>query len=346
MNSVRVLVVGLGFFGKNWLREVSICQECEAGGVVSKHRDLLAAVGDEFAIPAARRFASIEEALDRADVQAAIVAVPEMFHREVIVAALERRLHVLTEKPLAMSMTEAREILGAARRSPTSVVMVDQNYRWRVQNQTLRRAVREGRIGQIVSVIQEFRQAITRTTTDAWRERMPHPFLHDMAPHHLDLLRVTTGLECQEIVAVGVRPPWSWYQGIPGVDALFTFDRGLRVTYTGTMVARGLTTPQEGIITLMGERGSLRLESDSQVRCYGETGTPEVIPPVSMPVSDVAYALREFLASIREDRKPETHLEDNLRTLAMVEAAIAAVETGQRVTVAPLVAEALGESGK
>ncbi len=343
MKALRLLVVGLGFFGKNWLREVSSCPECEVAGVVSKHRDLLVTAGDEFKIPAACRFVSIEEALDRADGQAAIVAVPEMFHREVIVAALERRLHVLTEKPLAMTMAEGRAILGAARRSPGPVVMVDQNYRWRVHNQTLRRAVREGRIGRIVSVAHEFRQAITRTTIDAWREQMPYPFLHDMAPHHFDLLRATTGLECQEIMAVGIRPPWSWYKGIPGVDALLAFDQGLRVTYTGTMVARGLTTPQEGIITLLGERGTLRLESDSQVRCYGEAGGVEVISPVNLPASDVAYTLREFLASIREGRKPETHLEDNLRTLAMVEAAITSVEAHRPVAVPPLVAQAFAE---
>ncbi len=150
MKTVRVLVVGLGFFGKNWLREVSSSPECEVAGVVSKHRDLLATVGDEFKIPGAGRFASMEEALAHTDAQAAIVAVPEMLHREIIVAALDRRLHVLTEKPLAMTMAEAREILRAARRTPESVVMVDQNYRWRVHNQTLRQAVREGRIGRIV----------------------------------------------------------------------------------------------------------------------------------------------------------------------------------------------------
>ena len=345
MDTLRVLVIGSGFFGRNWLREVSSCPDCEVAGLVSKHPDLLAAVGEEFKVPLVRRFASVEEGLDRAGAQAAIVAVPEMFHKEVILRVLERRLHVLTEKPLAMTMAEAKEILAAARRSPGSVAMVDQNYRWRPHNQTLRRAVRGGRIGRIATATHEFRQPITRTTTDAWREKMPHPFLHDMAPHHFDLLRATTGLECGEIMAVGVRPPWSWYQGIPGVDALLAFENGLTVTYTGTMVARGLATPQDGILALVGEKGTLRLESDSQVRFYGETGSPEVIPPVSMSVSDVAYTLREFLASIREGRKPETHLEDNIRTLAMVEAAIASVEQHRPVAVPPLIEAALGRQG-
>ena len=68
------------------------------------------------------------------------------------------------------------------------------------------------------------------------------------------------------------------------------------------------------------------------------------IPHVAMPFTDFAGTLQEFLAAIREGRKPETHVEDNVRTLAMVEAAIRSVETDQPVTVGPLVAEALRES--
>ena len=341
MDKLKVLVLGVGFFGKNWLREVSTCPGCEAAGVVSKHPDLLAAVGDEFKIPVSRRFATIEEGLDRSGAQAVVVALPEMFHKEAILAALGRGLHVLTEKPLAMTMAEAGEIVRAVRRAKAATLMVDQNYRWRPHNQALRRAVREGKIGQVVSVGYEFRQNITRTTTDAWREQMPHPFLHDMAIHHFDLLRATTGLDCREVVAAGVRPTWSMYEGIPGVDALFTFEGGTRVNYSGTMVARGFNTPQDGIITLMGEKGALRLEADSQVRYYGDKGVVELIPSPAMSFTDMAYALREFLAAIWEGRKPETHVEDNIRTLAIVEAAITSVETAMGVAVAPLVEEAL-----
>jgi predicted dehydrogenase len=193
-----------------------------------------------------------------------------------------------------------------------------------------------------MSVGYEFRQAITRTTTDAWREHMPHPFLHDMVVHHFDLLRAVTGRECVEVFARGVSPPWSWYAGLPGVDAILTFDQGMSVSYTGSMVARGFTTPQDGIITLVGEGGTLRLEADQQVRCYRDNQV-EVIPQETMPFTDTAYALREFLAAIREGRRPETHVEDNVRSFAMAAAAITSVEKRQPVAVAPLVAEALGK---
>lgn len=342
MDKLKVLVLGAGFFGKNWLRELAACAECEVAGVVAKHPELLASVGDEFKIPASRRFATIADGLHESKADAVVVALPLMFHTEAIVQALSFGLHVLTEKPLAMTIGEAAEIVRAARERPNSVVMVDQNYRWRPHTQALRTAVGEGRIGPVAAITYEYRQAITRPTTDGWRERMPHPYLLDMVVHHFDLLRAVTGLDCREVTAVGVRPPWNWYEGLPGVDALLTLDGGARATYTGSMVARGYATPQDGIITLVGDGGTLRLEADSQVRRYPTAGGVEAVPAARMPNADTAYALREFLAAIREGRRPETHLEDNLRSLAMVHAAIGSVETGQPVAVTPLIEEALG----
>jgi predicted dehydrogenase len=339
MDKLRVLVLGAGFFGQNWLRTLRGCAECEVAGLVAKHPDLLAAVSEEFGVPAACRFSTIEDGLAQAGAQAAIVAVPEMVHRDAIVAALGRGLHVLTEKPLAMSMTEGAEVLRAARRAPEKIVMVDQNYRWRPQNRTLRRVVRE-RLGRVATLTYEFRQPITRTTTDAWREQMPHPSLHDMAVHHFDLMRLWLGLECRELVAVGTRPAWSWYQGLPAVDVILSFEQGVTASYTGSMVAKGFATPQDGLVTIVGENGTARLEADSQVRWYHDKDV-EVIPPEPMAHVDLAYTLREFLGAIRQRRRPETHVEDNLYSLAIAEAAITSVETGHAVAVSALVADAL-----
>ena len=142
------------------------------------------------------------------------------------------------------------------------------------------------------------------------------------------------------MIAVGVRPPWTWYGGLPGIDAILTFDQGLSVTYIATMVARGFTTPQDGIITVVGEGGTLRLEANSQLRWYHDKQVG-VIPAEMMPFTETAYALREFLEAIRVARPPETHVEDNVRSLAIVAAVITSVEKRQPVTVSPFIAEAL-----
>jgi len=66
-----------------------------------------------------------------------------------------------------------------------------------------------------------------------------------------------------------------------------------------------------------------------------------VVPAAQAAHADLACTLREFLAAIRERRLPETHVEDNVRSLAIVEAAIRSVETAQPVSVRDLVARVL-----
>jgi len=75
VDKISILVLGVGFFGKNWLRELAACAECEVAGVVAKHPELLASVGDEFAIPVARRFATIADGLDVSKADAVVVGV-------------------------------------------------------------------------------------------------------------------------------------------------------------------------------------------------------------------------------------------------------------------------------
>ena len=72
----------------------------------------------------------------------------------------------------------------AARTCSGQVVMVDQNFRWRPHIQALRRGLREGLVGRVGHVALESRQQILRKTVNAWREKMPEPFLLDYAIHH------------------------------------------------------------------------------------------------------------------------------------------------------------------
>jgi len=143
-----------------------------------------------------------------------VVALPEMAHKEAILAALGRGLHVLTEKPLAMTMAEAAEIVQAARRSPVSVVMVDQNYRWRPQTRALREAVRGGRIGKVGSVSYEYRQPITRTPPTPGANRCRTRSCTTWPPPLRPPARLyRPGM--QHVMAFGVRPPGAGTRAFP-----------------------------------------------------------------------------------------------------------------------------------
>ena len=84
----------------------------------------------------------------RDDVGLVDVVTPGNTHREIVLTALEAGKHVICEKPLANTLSEAREMLTAARNVGT-VNMVCFNYRRAPAVQLARKLVEEGRLGEI-----------------------------------------------------------------------------------------------------------------------------------------------------------------------------------------------------
>jgi len=109
---VRVAVVGAGEFGRNHVRVYRELEGVELVGVVDREASRAANVAAEFATAA---IASLEELRGRAD--AVSVAVPTVSHGEVGCRLLGMGLDVLVEKPMAATLSEADELLDAARRN-------------------------------------------------------------------------------------------------------------------------------------------------------------------------------------------------------------------------------------
>ena len=208
-----------------------------------------------------------EEEIDHAKADAVIITLPRSCTPRPRFEPADRP-HVLCEKPLAVDMAGARAVYEETRKHLDQVVMLDQNYRWRPHVQSFRRGIREGLVGSIGHIMFECRQQIRRKTVGAWREKMAEPFLLDFAIHHFDLMRYLTGDEVTRVIGLSFRPSWSWFENNSAAAAILTMRGGAVVDYGGTMVSLGLETPQEGLITVIGEKGTLHLDGKSQVTLH------------------------------------------------------------------------------
>jgi predicted dehydrogenase len=226
-----------------------------------------------------------------------------------------------------MNLAEARDVVNAAWAHPSSTVMVTQNFRWRPHALCLRTAVGDGLIGKIGHVSLECRQAIKRSTTDAWRESMEDPYLGDFAIHHVDLIRYITGLEVEQAFATSFRPPGSWFDGRSAAAAILGLSGGVVASYHGTMVASGFPTPQEGLMTVVGESGTLHLDARYRV-ILATTGDPIVLPHPPIPEGELGHGLRQLVESVRGGKRPETDVEDNFKSFAALMAIVESAATG------------------
>jgi predicted dehydrogenase len=108
----RVAVVGCGEFGRNHVRAYREIEHVELAGVFDQDGDRAAKIAQEFQT---RTFSSMEEL--RGLVDAASVAVPTVAHKDVGCRLMQVGIDVLVEKPMACTVSEADELIAAAKRN-------------------------------------------------------------------------------------------------------------------------------------------------------------------------------------------------------------------------------------
>lgn len=335
MERIALMVWGAGFIARKWVEAATARADCEVVGIASRSPERAEELRQDFHLNGAAIYGGWEEAADQGRADGVIITVPQALHPAATLGALEAGWHVLVEKPLAVDMAGARDVYQATRTHPGLVVMANQNFRWRPHVQALRWGIREELIGRVGHIMFECRQQIRRKTVDGWREKMAEPFLLDYAIHHFDLMRYLTGDEAVRVVGLSFRPSWSWFDGNAAAAAIVTMRSGLVVDYGGTMVSQGLETPQEGLITMIGEKGTLHLDGTSQVMLHGQ-GEVRALPQQPIPGGEFGHALAEFLGAVREKRQPETHVAEHIRSLGLLLAVVESSRRGGLVNVADL----------
>ena len=105
----RIGVAGVGSLGRHHARVASSLEGAVVSGIYDSDTARRDEVAGEFGLPASR---SLEDLLAVSD--GVVVATPTVSHREVAGAALAAGRHVLVEKPIASTLEEADELIGAA----------------------------------------------------------------------------------------------------------------------------------------------------------------------------------------------------------------------------------------
>lgn len=332
----KVLLLGLGFWGRKWIDLICRTKRVELAGVAGAEAEL-AEVKETYGIKEELLYTDFKDAIAKSDAALAIVVIPGKLHFEADKLAMEKGMHVITEKPLASGLEEAKRLLEIKEKHPGIKFMASQNYRWRPHNQAIRNAIQSGMIGEVESVLCEFRQ---QEDLQGYRAGLEQPLLQDVSIHHFDLIRFYTGADCKNIYCRSYRPSWSAFEGRPGTDAVMEMERGIRVTYNGSWAARGRESSWDGNYTITGSKGALTLDADSNVYFYEfckneqvvlESGAQQgvLVEKPEMEYQEMEYGFHMMLDCIENDTVPETTLEDNFKSYAMVCAGLKSVESHQ-----------------
>jgi predicted dehydrogenase len=273
----------------------------------------------------------------RADLLFDIVVPPA--RRDVVKTGLSRGCHVLSEKPMASSLKDARRLISKAKKRKRIHAIV-QNRRYIPGVRRLRTFLESGAIGELTGIHCDF---FIGAHFGGFREEMDHVLLLDMAIHTFDAARFVSGKVPLGVYCRETNPAGSWYRDGASAFAIFDMSDDVIFSYRGSWCAEGANTSWESQWRITGSKGTVLwdgAETFSAHRVAGDDGFLREQEELTVLDAESeaeteghASVIAAFLDAVETGTKPETSGDDNIRSLAMVIAAIESAKTGRRVKI-------------
>lgn len=283
--------------------------------------------------------------LSRPDVDAVILCTASGMHASMALQAIGAGKHVVVEKPLALTLADAREVIRAAREKGVTLSVISQR-RFEPAHQVLKTMVDRGDFGKILSgeIHVRFHRTPLYYASADWRgtPEMDGGVLMNQAIHSVDLLcwllgsvQSVSGVVHTHVHAIRVEDTAvGWIQFASGAVGLV---QGSTAMYPGF-------DPE---LHIYGERGAVRLvgtdivtwafEGDhpSQPAIHTATGTSGASDPQAISAYFHEQQLRDITESILNGKSPLITGEDGYRALQVVLGIYESAKTGQTVVFSP-----------
>lgn len=360
--------IGIGLIGTGFARSAQApafqtCEGAELTAVCSGNIANARKVAEEFDTPHVCETWQQLIALD--EVTLVVIAAPPHLHHPATLAALEAGKHVICEKPMAMNLQEAREMIEYAAARPAQLSIIDHELRFNPTRRRMKDLIDTGFVGDIyhitATVATGFRHAAQRPW-NWWAEKARGGgLLGALGSHAIDQLRWLCG-EIEAVCAdVGTLVPTR-------IDPMTKKPRMVETDdYCSLLVrfaAQGARTPRGTVllsalyasggknqITVAGDKGTLILEGDEKL--LGAQGYNTPFEDFSLPdraleiaaIPDNLWArsfyhlARETVVALQDGRTEIPHAAtfmDGLRCQAVMDAALRSHEQQRWVAISEL----------
>ena len=257
MKSLRLGFLSTAKIGDLVLRGARKSDKVEVVAVAS--RDLARAQAHARERGIERAYGSYEDLLADPELDAVYVALPNVFHVEWSIRALEAGKHVLCEKPLSRDPAEVERAFDAAARAGR-ILMEGFMYRHHPQMRKLEELVAEGAIGDLRAVRSAFTFVLDRPGDVRWTPELGGGSLLDVGCYCVSGSRLLAGEP--EVVYAEQR------LGETGVDVHFA----ATMRFPGDVLAHfdcGFDAPQQGLLEAVGSEGSILVPDPFIIDTWG-----------------------------------------------------------------------------
>jgi 1,5-anhydro-D-fructose reductase (1,5-anhydro-D-mannitol-forming) len=328
---VRWGVIGATTISREWMIAAIRAAGGEIAGVMSTNAERGQKYAAEFGIPLATT--SLDQLFENCD--AVYVATTNDLHHAQVLAAAKAKRHVLCEKPLALNLAEAREMVAACKAG--GVVMgTNHHLRNAATHRAMREAVASGRVGRPLFA-RVCHAVYLPTHLQSWRIKDPNTgagVVMDITVHDSDTLRFVLGDEPEAATAMIQHAGMGAGEIEDGVLGVIRFKSGLLAHVFDAFTCRYTRTAFE----VHGTDGSLLGDNCMTQHPVGTVTLRNAQGETALPLDQenlYERSVRAFHAAIRGDGAPAATGEDGVRSMASALAVLDAARSGQETKVDP-----------
>ncbi|MFQ5808237.1 MAG: Gfo/Idh/MocA family protein [Armatimonadota bacterium] len=338
---LNVGLIGVGVIGVKQLESFLACEDAKVLAVADVKADVARSVGKDFGIP--HVFTDYRELLDVDGLDAVSVCTPPFAHAEPTCAAAAAGKHVLCEKPMAMSVKEAQDMVAACREARVKLGICHARSRFSPRAEAMRRCVTSGFLGDVYYArISRFRRrgrpGLDILVDSRWfldSSKAGGGCLMDIGCYDIDLMLYVldrpkpVSVAAMTFQGVGEPAPAGVVHDVEDQATVFVrFEGGLTVTFEQSFAANMANADDIRIVGtkagLAGDPWEIYTEQDGQ--------QVKIVPDLPQQSRGAPQPLiADFVAACLEDREPKTPGEEGLTATQITQAAYVSAREGREV---------------
>ena len=333
MKKIKIIVVGVGPRGINWLKVIKRSSIVELLGVCDleqKTKQKLKLIG----LSNIPFYTNLKKSIIELRPEIVLLSTPPFNRMKDIKICASFKLPILVEKPLAINIKEAKKIVDHMINKKL-LLMVGLNFRYLPVTQKFKKLLNKKIVGK---------PAYAKFIYERWRDGklkhlnkyplvMKHPMLWEQSIHHFDLIRYIYKSDVKTVYALTWNPSWSMYKHDTNVSALLELKNGMVVNYLGTWQGNFKKFNFEWRTEC--DKGTIIQKDQFSDLYYNKKDSSKLIKvslkKIKMWQDDAEFLLKDFIESLKNKRKIKTLGKDHLKSLYIVEACINSAKRGKKI---------------
>lgn len=275
-------------------------------------------------------FATVEDFAANSGVDAVIVCTPTQSRLEVLEPLMQAGIPILCEKPLAETYAEAKAIVEAAEKYGVPVA-VDQNFRRHFTFAMGKDLLAKNDFGKPLHLAQK---AMGLRRDAGWRLDRHRYVMSVMSIHWFDGYRFMLDDEPETIYVGGINSPATPGGEDTAVSMVLKFSKGAVVGLSESFSS--FTGDWDGTLYCDCERGGLIMGYGKIQAVNSDRQKTEYTNPHDKAQATY-FVLDNLLSAVEQGRQPETSVQDNVKSLRIMEAAYKSVAEGRVVRIEEII---------